>query len=47
MSKFALQFSKRAINVKKSLGVRTAAGYLRNKGVSLQDALFLLTGRVS
>ena len=41
MSKIKI-FNK-ARNIKKSLGVRTAAGYLRNQGVSLEAALYLLT----
>lgn len=41
MSKIKI-FNK-ARNIKKSLGVRTAAGYLRNQGVTLETALYLLT----
>ena len=41
MSKIKI-FNK-ARNIQKSLGVRTAAGYLRNQGVSLETALYLLT----
>lgn len=41
MTKIAI--FKKAGNIKKSLGVRVAAGYLRNKEVSLETALYLLT----
>jgi hypothetical protein len=34
----------RSTNIQNSLGTRTAAGYLRNQGVSLRLALFLLLG---
>ena len=33
----------RADAIRRSLGVRRAAGYLRNHGVSLEAALWLLT----
>jgi hypothetical protein len=33
----------RALFIKRTLGVRTAAGYLRNRGWSLDGALFALT----
>ena len=35
----------RAVVIKKSLGTRPAAGYLRNKGFSLEAALWYLVGR--
>ena len=35
----------RALNIKKSLGTRAAAGYLRNRGVSLNVALHILARR--
>ena len=34
----------RAKRIQKSLGVRVAAGFLRNQGVSLELALFILLG---
>lgn len=34
----------RALDIKRSLGVRRAAGYLRRRGVSIREALFVLTG---
>lgn len=37
--------SVRALNIKKSLGTRVAAGFLRNKGVSLNVALRILARR--
>ena len=42
----ALAFHFRALDIRRTLGVRTAAGYLRNRGVSLEAALLLLAGRV-
>lgn len=35
----------RAMQIKKTLGIRRAAGYLRNRGVSLPAALFILCYR--
>ena len=35
----------RALSIKKSLGTRVAAGYLRNRGVSLNVALRILARR--
>mgnify|MGYP000884200627 FL=1 len=46
MSAHTLQFVPRARHIKKSLGVRCAAGYLRNREVSLEDALRILVGRI-
>ena len=37
----------RALNIKKSLGTRVAAGFLRNRGVSLNVALHILVRRVA
>ena len=37
--------SVRALNIKKSLGTRVAAGFLRNRGVSLNVALCILARR--
>jgi len=34
---------KTALNLKRTLGTRTAAGYLRNRSVSIETALYLLT----
>ena len=38
--------SKRAKAIQRTLGVRCAAGYLRNKGYSIEMALYILLGRV-
>lgn len=38
-----IKIFQRAKSIKSSLGVRVAAGYLRNQGVSLETALYLLT----
>lgn len=34
----------RARFIKRTLGTRSAAGFLRNRGATLQEALFTLTG---
>ena len=39
---FVLYIETRALALKKSLGVRAAAGFLRNRGVPLAFALRLL-----
>lgn len=36
---------KRARFIKRTLGYRAAAGYLRNQGVSFEAALFILLGK--
>lgn len=41
----ALCLAPRAINIQRTLGTRRAAGYLRNRGVTLDDALAILVGR--
>lgn len=33
---------KRAIELKRTLGVRCAAGYLRNRGVSIEATMWML-----
>ncbi len=33
---------KRALELKRSLGARCAAGYLRNRGVSIEATMWLL-----
>lgn len=38
------QYMKKARNLKKNLGMRVAAGYLRNRGFSLEAALYTLLG---
>lgn len=45
MSTQARRYAHRALSLKNSLGTRVAAGYLRNRGVSLDEALFILIGR--
>ena len=40
-------FIVRARSIKKSLGTRVAAGFLRNRGVSLNVALYVLVRRES
>lgn len=37
----------RARDIARSLGVRKAAGYLRNRGATLSQALVILVGRVN
>jgi hypothetical protein len=46
MSMHTLQFAPRALTIARTLGIRCAAGFLRNRNVSLEDALFMLVGRV-
>jgi hypothetical protein len=38
-----MSISKRALHIKKTLGVRCAAGYIRNAGLPISVALHLLT----
>ena len=38
---------KRALFIKRTLGTRIAAGYLRNRKVSIELALFILTQSVN
>lgn len=46
MSMHALQLGRRALSLKRNLGTRCAAGYLRNRDVTLDEALFILLGRI-
>ena len=46
MSAFASVFAYRALDIKRTLGTRCAAGFLRNRNVAFADALLILTGRV-
>jgi len=39
------RYLSRAVRINRSLGTRTAAGFLRNRGVSLEAALYLLARR--
>lgn len=45
MSLQARQFAARALEIQRTLGTRRAAGYLRNRDVSLEEALQVLVGR--
>jgi len=48
MSTQARQFAHNAITLSNNFGrkgMRTAAGYLRNRNVSLEEALLILCGR--
>lgn len=38
----ARKSANRALIIKRTLGVRKAAGFLRNRGVSLDEALYIL-----
>lgn len=42
MSTIAIASQDRAVNIQKTLGTRRAAGYLRNRGVTLEEALQIL-----
>lgn len=46
MSMQAVIHSLRSLSIQNSLGTRCAAGFLRNRNVSLKDALLILAGRV-
>lgn len=39
-----LKVRKRAVSIQKSLGTRSAAGFLRNRGIDLGTALNVLAG---
>jgi hypothetical protein len=45
MSEHAKQFVFRAKAIQRTLGTRRAAGYLRNRNVSLEEALQILLKR--
>lgn len=40
-----MSIKTRALHITRTLGTRPAAGYLRNQGVSLRLALFVLVGQ--
>lgn len=44
ISLHAFALRHRALTIRRTLGLRTAAGFLRNRDVSLAEALFMLTG---
>lgn len=46
MSMNTFKHANRALILKRTLGTRCAAGFLRNREVPLEEALFLLVGRV-
>ena len=39
--------AKTAKHIQRTIGTRSAAAYLRNRGIRLQEALRLLAGRIS
>ena len=45
MSQVFKKVAQRSLHIQNSLGTRCAAGYLRNREVSLESALELLAGR--
>ncbi len=45
MSQFAKKHVARAKHIQKTLGTRFAAGYLRNQGVLIEEALEILAVR--
>lgn len=45
MPAFVIPLVPRARSIQRTLGTRRAAGYLRNRNVSLDDALRILVGR--
>jgi len=42
MSQIALLHAQKALSIKKTLGLRRAAGFLRNKGVPVEEAVTIL-----
>ena len=42
MSTIALVHKQKALSIKKTLGLRRAAGFLRNKGVPVEEAVLIL-----
>lgn len=46
MSAVARLYCTRAVQIQTNLGTRAGAGYLRNRMVTLNEALFILVGRV-
>ncbi len=44
MSKIAKMLDSRATFLQRTLGTRCAAGFLRNRDVCLQEALYILCG---
>lgn len=45
MSTRAVELQSRARFLRRTIGTRSAAGFLRNRGVSLGEALHILVGR--
>lgn len=45
MSTNALIHARRALILKRTLGTRVAAGFLRNRGVALEEAVRILATR--
>lgn len=45
MSNLSISLAPRAWFLQRTLGTRCSAGFLRNRGVSLNEALLLLVGR--
>lgn len=37
---------RKARNIKKTLGMRAAAGFMRNRGYSVEACVFILLGKV-
>lgn len=42
MSQLAIEHKQKALSLKKTLGLRRAAGFLRNKGVPVEEAVTIL-----
>jgi hypothetical protein len=45
MSQIAILHAQKALSIQKTLGIRRAAGFLRNKGVPVEDAVRILATR--
>lgn len=45
MSQLAILHTQKALSIQKTLGTRRAAGFLRNKGVPVEEAVRILAVR--
>lgn len=45
MSQIAILHANQALSIQRTLGIRRAAGFLRNKGVPVEDAVRILAVR--
>lgn len=45
MSQIAIFHASKALSIQRTLGIRRAAGFLRNRGVPVEDAVRILATR--